>query len=181
MHESDAIILCGLVPRIERASAVLKTINQPPRIPGARMPTERARDVEFAKTLKRLMAERELTQSGLAERIWGRYVNSEGKNVARGRDRISVWVNGKNFPDKANLERLAKKLKVKVSDIAPQAAVKEAHRTAADWSFTRPHGEIDRVFVQIAQYVTTSIAHEIQGLLLRNEQELAGREDDGKG
>jgi hypothetical protein len=39
---------------------VLKSANQLPRISGARLPQERARDIEFAKRLKRLMEEREL-------------------------------------------------------------------------------------------------------------------------
>jgi transcriptional regulator with XRE-family HTH domain len=154
---------------------MLKTVNRAPRIPGARLPEERVRDVEFAKRLRKLMAERELTQSDLAAKIWDRYVNTEGKNVARGRDRISVWVNGKNIPDAKNMEKLAKVLRVKLSDLAPDSALKAAHHGAMDWSFTRPHDAEDgRVFVQIAQYVSAEIAHEIQGLLLRNERELRG-------
>jgi transcriptional regulator with XRE-family HTH domain len=130
---------------------MLKTVNQPARIPGARLPDERVRDIEFAKRLKQLMDERQLTQSDLAAKIWNRYTNSEGKNVARGRDRISVWVNGKNIPDAKNMEKLAKVLRVKVSDLAPQATLKAAHQGAVDWSFTRPTGaDSDRVFVQIA-------------------------------
>jgi transcriptional regulator with XRE-family HTH domain len=131
----------------------------------------RARDIEFAKRLKRLMEEQELSQSDLAAEIWGRYTNTEDKFVARGRDRISVWVNGRNFPDKKNLEKLAKVLKVSVADLAPQALVKAAHHGAADWSFTRPHGDDDRVFVQIARFCSAQAAHEIQGILLRDEGE----------
>jgi transcriptional regulator with XRE-family HTH domain len=150
---------------------MLKSINQVPRITGARLPEERVRDIEFAKRLKKLMAEREMTQSDLAAEIWDRYTNTEGKFVAKGRDRISVWVNGKNFPDAKNLEKLAKALKVKVSDLAPQTLVRAAHHGAADWSFTRPHGDDDRVFVQIARFVSAETAHEIQGLLLRDERQ----------
>jgi transcriptional regulator with XRE-family HTH domain len=154
---------------------MLKTVNQPTRIPGARLPDERVRDIEFAKRLKQLMEERELTQSDLAAKIWGRYTNTEDKNVARDRDRISVWVNGKNIPDTKNMEKLAKVLRVKVSDLAPQSALKSAHQGVMDWSFTRPAGaKGGQVFVQIAQYVAAEIAHEIQGLLLKNERESKG-------
>ena len=164
-----------LLSRHRDQTPMLKTVNLPARIPGARLPDERVRDIEFAKRLKQLMEERNLTQSDLAAKIWNRYTNTEGKNVARGRDRISVWVNGKNIPDAKNLEKLAKVLKVRVSDLAPKATLKAAHQGPVDWSFTRPAGtEGGRVFVQIAQYVTAEIAHEIQGLLLRNERELRG-------
>lgn len=173
--EPAADLRVELLSRHRDRTPMLKTVNQATRIPGARLPDERVRDIQFAKRLKQLMEERELTQSKLAEKIWGRYTNSEDKNVARGRDRISVWVNGKNIPDAKNLEKLARVLKVKVSDLAPKATLKAAHQGPVDWSFTRPAGtEGGRVFVQIAQYVTAEIAHEIQGLLLRNERELKG-------
>ena len=148
-----------------------KTINKPPLLPGARMPTERARDLEFAKRLRQLMEQRELTQSDLAAKIWDRYVNTEGKHVARGRDRISVWIRGKSFPDNANLEKLAKALHVKVSDLAPTTLVKAAHHGVADWSVTRPHEADDgRVFIQLALFVSAEAAHKIQGVLLDDER-----------
>lgn len=135
------------------------------------MPTERARDLEFAKRLRQLMEQRELTQSDLAAKIWDRYVNTEGKHVARGRDRISVWIRGKSFPDNANLEKLAKALHVKVSDLAPTTLVKAAHHGVADWSVTRPHGADDgRVFIQLALFVSAEAAHKIQGVLLDDER-----------
>lgn len=146
-----------------------RTVNQLPRLRGAQLPAERVRDIDFAKTLQKLMAEREWSQSDLAAKIWGRYTNSEDKNVARGRDRISVWVSGKSFPDKENLEKLARVLGVKIGDLAPRAELKAAHHGAADWSITRPHGQ-EGVFVQIAQYLPAEIAHEIHGLLLKAEQ-----------
>jgi transcriptional regulator with XRE-family HTH domain len=149
---------------------VLKLVNQLPRMAGARLPEERVRDIEFAKRLKSLMEDEGLSQSDLAAKIWGRYTNTENKHVARGRDRISVWVNGRNFPDPKNLEKLAKVLKVKVSELAPQALMKVAHHGVADWSFTRPHGDDDRVFVQIARFCSNEAAHEIQGILLRDER-----------
>ena len=99
------------------------------------------------------MSEREMTQSQLAEKIWGRITSSEGKNVAKGRDRISVWTSGKNFPDRENLQKLAKALKVKVSDLAPEAELKAAHSVTADWSITKPHGEVGVSFFQAARYL----------------------------
>ena len=159
-----------------------KSINQIPRVAGARLPIERARDVNFAKRLRQLMSEREMTQSELAAKIWGRHTSSEGKNVAKGRDRISVWVSGKNFPDRENLQKLAKHLKVKVNELAPEAELKAAHSVAADWSLTKPHGEVGVSFFQAARYLPDDIAHEVIGLFIKADQRLTrtrSHSDDG--
>ena len=153
---------------------MIKPINQAPRVTGARLPIERMRDVNFAKRLRRLMSEQELTQSDLAAKIWGRHISSEGKDVAKGRDRISVWLAGRNFPDRENLEKLAKHLKVKVSELAPEAEMKAAHSVAADWSMTKPHGEVGVSFFQAARYLPDDIAHEIIGLLIKADQQHQG-------
>ena len=84
------------------------------------MNDDHERKAAFAAKLKQLMEERQLRQSELAAKIWGRYVNSEGKNIARGRDRISVWVNGKNIPNAEQLEKLARVLHVTVTDLSPK-------------------------------------------------------------
>ena len=158
----------------KRKRKVMQSVNQTPRIAGARLPIERVRDINFAKRLSQLMSERELSQSEVAEKIWGRHVSSEGKNVAKGRDRISVWVSGRNFPDRENLQKLAKALKVKVSELAPEAEIKAAHSVAADWSITKPHGEVGMSFFQAARYLPDDIAHEVIGLFIKADQKLAG-------
>jgi transcriptional regulator with XRE-family HTH domain len=152
---------------------VSRSINQPARVAGARLPIERVRDVNFAKRLRKLMSEREMTQSDLAAKIWGRH-RYGGKYVAKGRDRISVWVAGKNFPDRENLLKLAKHLKVEVSELAPEAELKRAHSVAADWSLTKPHGEEGMSFFQAARYLPDDIAHEVIGLFIKADQKLAG-------
>ena len=40
---------------------------------------------------------------------------------------------GKNIPDAKNMEKLAKVLRVKVSDLAPQSALKSALHGVIDW------------------------------------------------
>jgi len=153
---------------------VSKSINQLPVVAGVRLPAERVRDTKFAKKLRQLMSEKEMTQSEVAAKIWGRHTSAEGKNVAKGRDRISVWASGRNFPDRENLQKLAKALKVKVSELAPEAELKAAHSVAADWSITKPHGEVGVSFFQAARYLPDDIAHEIIGLLIKADQKLAG-------
>ena len=115
-----------------------------------------------------------MTQSQVATKIWGRYTSSEGKDLAKGRDRISVWASGKSFPNRENLPKLAKALKVKVNELAPEAELeaklKAAHSVTADWSLTKPHGETGVSFFQAARYLPDDIAHEIVGLLIKADQ-----------
>jgi hypothetical protein len=143
-----------------------RTINQPTKFAGATTPLERIRDVNFSKRLKNLIADRKMTASDVAAEIWGRHANSKGANVAKGRDRLSVWINGKAFPDHDNLVKLAKALKVKVSDLAPDAEVKAANRMTPKWSMVGsdeyPAG---KTFLQIAQFVSVKTALEIMTLL----------------
>ena len=70
----------------------------------------------FSDKLKQLMEQQELTQSALASKIWGRMLNSKGIEVARGRDRISVWIRGKELPNSEQLAKLAQVLGVKPAD-----------------------------------------------------------------
>jgi transcriptional regulator with XRE-family HTH domain len=75
-----------------------------------------ARDIAFGKRLKELMEAREFTQSSLAREIWGTRITDEGKEVARGRERISLWISGHDSPNFFDLERLVEALGIKISD-----------------------------------------------------------------
>jgi transcriptional regulator with XRE-family HTH domain len=74
---------------------------------------------EFGRRLKTILKARRMSQSDLAELIWGRDKNTEGKNVARGRDRPSVWCRGLGLPSQDNLEKLAKALDMTVGELMP--------------------------------------------------------------
>jgi hypothetical protein len=67
----------------------------------------RYNDPKFRHILRQSMREKGLSQSDLATLMFGRLISSEGKNVARGRDRISVWLAGKSYPSDKYLARLA--------------------------------------------------------------------------
>jgi transcriptional regulator with XRE-family HTH domain len=146
---------------------VATTANQLQRLAEAQPPQERLREINFAKRLKAIMAERDMSQSEVAAAIWGRSINAKGALAANGRDRLSVWVNGKNFPDRENLEKLAGALRVQVSELAPEAERRRKRRSAANWSITQPHGR-DDVFLEVAQYVSQENAHAIQGILIKD-------------
>lgn len=155
------------------------TVNTPTKFAGAGTPLERARDINFGKRLKTLIADRNLTASDVAASIWDRHRNSKGAWVAKGRDRLSVWINGKAFPDHDNLVKLAKALGVAVADLAPDAELKHASRATPKRSLVAsddyPAGQ---VFVQIAQFMPSAVAQQIFDLLRMAENDVQ-REQSG--
>jgi hypothetical protein len=66
------------------------------------------RDAKFPRILRRFLQEMEWSASDLADYLWGREINSEGKRTARKRDRICVWLAGKNYPSSKHLLELHK-------------------------------------------------------------------------
>jgi transcriptional regulator with XRE-family HTH domain len=80
---------------------------------------------DFTKRLRALMAERGWSASDLAAAVWGRYTNTEGKYVARNRDRISVYSNGKSVPTGENLKKLAQAFGVPTSALMTEAELLE--------------------------------------------------------
>jgi transcriptional regulator with XRE-family HTH domain len=62
------------------------------------------------------------TQSDLARAVWGPMISSEGKLVARNRDRISVYEKGLSSPSPLNLKRLADALGVAPADLGDGVA-----------------------------------------------------------
>ena len=95
-------------------------------------------NTDFAKRLALKMVKRGLIASALATKIWGREVSSEGKNVAKGRDRISVWLAGINFPSQNNLVKLARALDVEISDLVPNAEIiQTVYRRKTVWDRNR--------------------------------------------
>jgi transcriptional regulator with XRE-family HTH domain len=148
-----------------------KQVNERTQFVGAATPLERARDVNFGKRLKAILAKKELTASDVAAKIWDRQRNSKGALVARGRDRLSVWINGKSFPDRENLAKLAKALNVPVSELSPDAELQAANRATPEgsivWSKDYPPG---KTFLQLAQFVSLEAALEILAIIKRDEQ-----------
>ena len=70
-----------------------------------------ARNAQFARRLQTLMDKRGLSQIQLAALI---YNGNVGNRVV-----VWGWVTGRNFPNRKNLEKLARALKVKVTDLVP--------------------------------------------------------------
>lgn len=121
---------------------------------------------EFGQRLKAILADKEKTSSELAAKIWERQRNAKGALVAKGRDRLSVWINGKSFPNGENLAKLAKALNVPISDLAPEAEIEAANRAPPKGSLIfsddYPPG---MAFLQIAQFVPIEKGQEIMAIL----------------
>lgn len=64
------------------------------------------RDAKFPRILRRFLNEMGWSASDLADYLWGREIDARGRLVARKRDRISVWISGKNYPSRKHLQEL---------------------------------------------------------------------------
>jgi transcriptional regulator with XRE-family HTH domain len=104
-------------------------------------PSNPARNAAFAKRLKALMDKQGLTASDLAAKMWGRVPNAKGYMVAKGKDRISEWLNEQSFPVDDNLALLAKTLGVAVTDIAPDAELHAVQSPPAASLVVYPDGQ----------------------------------------
>lgn len=83
----------------------------------------------FANLLRELMLEKRITASELARKVWGTTKDYRGYTVAKNRDRIGHYLSGKSYPEKDNLQKIAKALGVPFERLAatqPIPSVREA-------------------------------------------------------
>jgi hypothetical protein len=90
---------------LKSIDARLKRIEE--RLPRDRSKQGRHIDPKFRHILRRSMQEKGYNGSDLAAAMWGRRIDSQGKNQAVGRDRISVWLAGKNYPSNESMALLS--------------------------------------------------------------------------
>ncbi len=81
---------------------------------------------EFAANLHRAMVEKGWKQSELARQAFG----NDDKGQPKGRDRISVYLAGKNLPDTANMQAIARALGKHVDELAPRLSKSPLERNA---------------------------------------------------
>ena len=91
---------------LKNIDARLKRLEE--RLPPSK-PKKRLRhiDPKFRHILRQSMQEKDLSASDLAALMFGRKISSEGKNVAKGKDRLSEWLSGKAYPSDAHMALLA--------------------------------------------------------------------------
>jgi transcriptional regulator with XRE-family HTH domain len=94
------------------------------------------------------------SQSDLAYAAWGPMISSEGKRVARNRDRISVYERGHSSPNPRNLKRLADALGVAPADLLDGAVEK----CALTFQITQAPREPGKARLQVDMVVPFTVA-----------------------
>ena len=135
------------------------------RLPPGDKPVQmELRNQEFARRLYRALVERGWSQSDLARRAFGSKTDERGYTVAKGRDRISVYLRGQAFPEPKTLAKIAKILRIPVEELAP-----EIHTSAID----REHPEVmihqasghNKVHLVVNKIVLASVATRVMELI----------------
>lgn len=137
----------------------------PPAPEGTIPQTQRLQMQEFARRLFQEMQKRGWSQSDLARAAFGQHKNTEGYTVARGRDRISVYLRGMQIPDPKNLAKIAKALHLKPEELAPDLFSAQVDREHPEIAIHQAAGAPGHVHLIVNKLVPASIAAQIFALL----------------
>lgn len=132
---------------------------------GGRTQYERLELERFARKLHDAMIAKGWSQSDLAAEIWGRTKDKRGYDVAKGRDRISVYLQGKSVPDPKNLARIAKALDMKVEELAPDITASTVEKENPEIAMTMVAGHSDKVYLRVNKLVSLELASRIIAML----------------
>lgn len=149
-----------------------KKPNRPLPVGGKTVQETRA-IASFADNLKRARIDRGMSQSELAREIWGTVVDGRGYTVARNRDRISVWEQGKAVPEPASLQKLSDVLGVPVEELAPELTMETIDRAPPQIHFHMVPGGAGIVHLQVNTLCALETAVAIAGLLSKDEKSKA--------
>lgn len=127
--------------------------------------TAELRNQEFARTLYKLLIEKGWSQSDLARRVFGATKDSRGYNVAKGRDRISVYLRGQAYPEPKTLNKIAKVLRVSVEDLAPDIHTATIDREKPEVMIHQASGHPDKVHLVVNKVVPASVAAKVMALV----------------
>lgn len=128
---------------------------------------------KFSENLRAARVERGLSASDLARLIWGETVDKNGYTVAKHRDRISVWENGRGVPEPANLQKVSDVLGIPVEELAPDLAMKAVERAPPEISFQMVHGGENLVLLRINTLTSLETAVAIAGLISKDPKSRA--------
>lgn len=126
---------------------------------------ERLETERFARKLYELLLERDMTPSDLARLIWGSTTDKRGYDVARNRDRISVYLAGKSVPDPLNLKKIADALGVPMDELAPDITGSAVERENPEIGITAVSGHPEKVYLRVNKLVTMTVAAKVMTLL----------------
>lgn len=136
--------------------------------PAAGMTTIETHEMQnFARRLHELMSAKGLSQSDLAAAIWGRTTDSRGYDVARNRDRISVYLKGLSYPDSKNVKALADALGTTPEELAPDIYAAAVDREHPAISINGVAGSLDKVHVRVDALLPMAAAAEIAAIVAK--------------
>jgi transcriptional regulator with XRE-family HTH domain len=124
---------------------------------------------EFARRLFQALQKKGWTQSDLARRAFGSTKDSSGYSVAKGRDRISVYIRGKQLPEPKQLQRIASVLGLTPEELAPELFQSAIDRENPEISVHAAAGHPDKMHLVINKVVPAAIASRILALLTDDE------------
>lgn len=126
---------------------------------------------DFARRLYDAMAKKHMNGSDLARLVWGsRDVTDKlgrTSNVARNRDRISVYLKGAGLPDPKNLSLIAKALGTTPEELAPEITGAAVEREAPTMSMVAVAGHEDKVLLRINKLVPLEKAMAVLNILTK--------------
>lgn len=149
-----------------------KNPNRPAPVGGKTVAESRA-IATFADNLKRARVERGMSQSELAREIWGVTIDTRGYSVAKNRDRISVWEQGKAVPEPASLQKLSDVLGVPVEELAPELTMETIDRAPPQIHFHMVPGGAGIVHLQVNTLCSLDTAVAIASILSKDEKSKA--------
>lgn len=112
------------------------------------------------------MLDKGWTQSDLARHAFGQKVDERtGGKVALGRDRISMYINGRSVPDPKNLKKLADAFGMTTEELAPDLASPAIQREAPELAITQSSANPEMVVLRVNKIVTPQIANKVFQIL----------------
>jgi transcriptional regulator with XRE-family HTH domain len=132
---------------------------------------------EFAHRLKKLMTKKGMSQSDLARAAFGLDDPGSRSKVPKGRDRISAYLNARQFPDDENLEALAKALDLAPEDLTPKIEPETSLKSEQVFDVQR-HPNSTRARVVLIQDLEMEVVLKIMALLVAHPDESADQPSD---
>jgi transcriptional regulator with XRE-family HTH domain len=120
---------------------------------------------EFARRLHLEMQKRQWSQSDLARAAFGSRKDRRGYNVAKGRDRISVYLRGKQRPEPKHLASIAAALSMKPEELAPGLHVTGINQVHPAVRMYSVEGQIDMSHLVVDMVMPMAVAAKIVSIL----------------
>lgn len=136
------------------------------RLPPTEKPVQmELRNQEFARRLYKALVEKGWSQSDLARRAFGTKTDERGYKVAKGRDRISVYLRGAGYPEPRTLQKIAKVLRMSVEDLAPEIHSATIDRERPEVMIHQAAGHSDKVHLVVNKIVPYLVATKVMDLI----------------